>query len=134
MWPWNESSFSPADAEVTSRTIAAAPSSPTRSHRRATSGLLVEANREAVAILNLVLLSFEPQPAAIARRLLASRLEQLVPGDHLGADEALGEIAVDLAGCRHRPVAALDRPGTDFILADREERDQSEQLVAGADH
>src|SRR5215831_6033506 len=132
MCPWNASSFGPAAAVATATRVAAPARSMTR--RMVTSALLVEADVEAVAILDPVLLSFETQPAAVACHLLAPRLEQLVPRNDLGADEALGEIAVDLPRRGHGAVATVNGPRSHLVLAHREERHEPEQLVAGADH
>ena len=58
-----------------------------------------------------------------------------VVADDLGADEAARDVAVDLAGgVELRWRAAADRPGAAFVLADGEERNVAEQIVAGADH
>src|SRR5262249_35234256 len=101
---------------------------------RAPRVLLAEADREAVAVLDLIVPALQPQPGALTRPGLASGLEQLVPRRHLGAAEALGEIAVDLARSVHRLLAPPERPGAYFVLADGEERDQSQHAVAGLDH
>src|SRR5262245_41029251 len=53
---------------------------------RAPRVLLAEADREAVAVLDLIVSALQPQPAPLARPGLASGLEQLVPRRHLGPD------------------------------------------------
>ena len=69
----------------------------------------------------------------LARGHGAARDERIIR-DHLGADEAAGDVAVDFAGgfLRHR--AARNRPGAAFVFAHREERHVAQQVVAGADH
>src|SRR3546814_16267748 len=53
--------------------------------------------------------------------------------DGLGADEAAFEVGVDDAGGLRRLGALLDRPGPRFLRPRREEGDEVEELVAGAD-
>src|SRR6185436_12739706 len=71
---------------------------------------LVEADLHRVAILHTVLASFQPQPALVAGPCVAARLEQLLVGDHLGANEALRQIGVNLARRIDRRVTTLHRP------------------------
>src|SRR5437762_6727403 len=94
----------------------------------------IEADGEAVAVLNHIVPSLQSLPAPLPRTLLASRLEQLVPWHDLGANESLGEVAVDLSGRVDRALSFRQRPGAHFVLAHGEERDQAEQPIAGADH
>ena len=68
-----------------------------------------------------------------ARARLAARGDVVVEGDHLGADERSLEVAVDHAGRLRRERAAPDRPGAHLLGTRREEGDQAEQLVGGAD-
>src|SRR5262245_49315965 len=81
----------PLAASITSST-AQAPRDARRELR-----LLVEANGDAVAVLYFIVAALQPQPGALPRLGFAARLEQLVPWNHLGANESLRQIAVDLA-------------------------------------
>ena len=67
--------------------------------------------------------------AAIEPRAISA-----IVADDLGADEAARDVAVDLAGRQLRRRAARNRPGAALVLADGEERNVAEQIVAGADH
>src|SRR5262245_14204763 len=97
-------------------------------------GLLIESDLDAVAVHDPVVAPFEPRPVALLGLRLAARLQQPVAGRHLGADESLGEIAVDGARRVQRAVPVVERPGAHLVRAHGEERDDPEQPVAGADH
>ena len=56
-----------------------------------------------VAVGDDVFLAFQPQLAGVARAGLAARLDVVVVGDGLGADEAALEIGMDDAGRLRRP-------------------------------
>src|SRR5271165_7550556 len=53
--------------------------------------------------------------------------------DGLGADEMMFEIGVDDACSVHSFRSALNSPRTALILANREERDEAQQLICLAD-
>src|SRR5690606_19224610 len=55
----------------------------------------VEAEVHDIALLDDVLLAFQAQPAGFLRASLAFVLDEVVVGDHFGADEAALEIGVD---------------------------------------
>src|SRR5436309_571364 len=101
--------------------------------RRGGAGSLVEPDLEAVAVLHLVVAAFEPHPGTLARRRLAAGLEQLLARHHLGADEALRQVGVDLPRRVHRLLAPAQRPGAHLVGTDGEERDQPQQPVACPD-
>src|SRR6266545_607958 len=96
-----------------------------RSHR--------EADVEDVAVLHDVLLALEPQLPLVSRPRLAAERDEVVVVDDLGADEAALEVGVDAARRARSAVAPADGPGANLVLAHREERDQVEQVVGGAD-
>src|SRR2546422_4331970 len=107
-------------------------------HRIATGGgekarLYREAEVDDVAVLDDVVLALEPQLPRLAALGLAPEAHELVVGDHLGADEAALDVAVDLARRLEGRRAAADRPGPALVLAGGEEADQVEERVAGAD-
>ena len=92
-----------------------------------------EAEVDDVAVLDDVLLAFEPDFAVIAAGGHRAARDQRVVADDFGADEAARDVAVNLAGGELRRRAARDRPGPALVLADGEERDVAEQVVARAD-
>ncbi len=59
--------------------------------------------------------------------------EQILAAHHLGADEIALDIGVDGAGGFDGGSAAANRPGAHFRLARGKKRDQSHQIVCGAD-
>ena len=61
-------------------------------------------------------------------------LEQLVPVDDLGPDEAALQVGVDHAGALGRLGAGAERPRPALLVARREERAQPEEVVGGAHH
>src|SRR5215510_12216226 len=70
----------------------------------------------------------------VAARRHRTPRHQGVVADDLRADESALDVAVDFArGDRSREVA-WNGPRAAFVLADREERDVAEELVARADH
>src|SRR5215472_14712138 len=96
-------------------------------------GLDVEAKPHHIAVLNDVIGAFETHAAGVLRPLLAAIGGEVGKGDRLGANEALLEIAVDLAGRLRRLGAVLDGPGMRLLWARGEERDQAQQPITGAD-
>ena len=94
----------------------------------------VEAEVDDVAVGDDVLLAFEAQQALVAAVGERLELEEVLAGDDFGADEAALDVGVDGAGGLLGVGAAADRPGAHLVLADGEEGDQAEQLVARAQH
>src|SRR5438477_176774 len=86
-----------------------------------------------VAVLAHVVLAFEAEPSRLAALHLAPVASEILPADHLGADETALDVAVDLPGRLDGGRAATDRPGATLVLARGEEADQIEERVAGAD-
>ena len=93
-----------------------------------------EAEVDDVAVLNDVLLALEPHFAVIAADGHRAACDQGVVADDFRTDEATGDVAVDFTGRQLRRRVARDRPGAALVLADSEERDVAEQIVAGANH
>ena len=79
------------------------------------SGSDVEADVEDVPVLDdvgLALEALEPSP----RRLgLRAALDQVVPADHLAADEAAGDVGVDRLRRLERGLAVPERPGSGLL-------------------
>ena len=57
----------------------------------------VEADVEHVAVLDDVRLALEPLRPALRRLCVRAGIEQVVPADHLAADESAGDVGVDRA-------------------------------------
>ena len=70
---------------------------------------LCEAEVQDVAVLDDVVLAFEPELAGVLRARFAVERDVVVIGDGLGADEALLEIGVDDAGGLRRLACLADR-------------------------
>src|SRR5690606_18093914 len=84
-----------------SATSSVASTSPSRSNQAIVATALrlhVEADLEDVAVLDLVVLALDAQSAEVARLGPAADLEQLVPVDDLGPDEAPLHVGVDAPG------------------------------------
>ena len=64
-----------------------------------------------VAVLHDVVLALEPEFPGLAASGLAPEAYEVLVGDHLGADEAALDVAVDLARRLEGGRAAADRPG-----------------------
>ena len=86
-----------------------------------------------VAVLDDVFLAFQTLQMPGLGFLDRSGLEKVVVGGNFGADEALGEIGVDLAGGGNGCGAALQVPATHFRLSGREEGDDPDGVVGAAD-
>src|SRR4029077_9555381 len=69
----------------------------------------------------------------ILRAGLALAGDVVVEADRFACDESALEVAVDRTGRLRRLGAAHDRPGMRLLRTDGEEREQSQQVVAGAD-
>src|SRR3954454_3505426 len=87
-----------------------------------------------VAVLNDVVAALDPQGATVAGGGVAAGVDQLVPGDHLGADEALLDVAVNPARGLVCGSASRQGPGQRLLVGvGCEEADQIEQLESGSD-
>src|SRR6266849_778444 len=91
------------------------------------------AEQDYVPFLHLVLLPFQLDAPAFARRGQAPRGQQIVPADDFRFDEAALEIGVDSAGGLQRGGAAADRPCAALRLSAGVKRNQAEQLIGGVD-
>src|SRR5580704_2031274 len=76
-------------------TSSAANTSPSRSNHTAASPSHVEPDLQHVAVDHLVILTLDAQLARLLGRLPRAEIEQLVPPDHLGPDEAPLQVRVD---------------------------------------
>ena len=86
-----------------------------------------EANVEDVAVLDDVGLPLEPLEALPGGLGVRAGGDEVVPADHLGADEAVGDVRVDRLGGLDRGAAPAQRPGTGFLVTRREEADEVER-------
>src|SRR5260221_1465739 len=100
-------------------------------------GPLTTSRREAevddVAVLHDVFLAFEADFAMVAARGHRTARDERIVADDFGADEAARDVTVDLAGGELRRRSAWNRPRAALVLADSEEGNVAEQVVAGAD-
>src|SRR5205807_7541926 len=88
-----------------------------------------EAEIDDVAVLHDVLLALEAHFTVVAARRHRPARNERVIGDDFRADETTGNVAVDFPGGKLRLRLARNRPGPALILADREKRNISEQIV-----
>src|SRR6266540_1059992 len=86
-----------------------------------------------VAVLDDVLLPLQAELPLVPGLRLAAEGDEVVVVHDLGADEAALEVGVDAPRCARRAISAADGPGAHLVLADREEGDEVEQVVGGAD-
>src|SRR3984885_12933868 len=97
------------------------------------SQLDVEAEVHDVTFLDDVFLPFQsPLPRFLGAHFALVGDEILV-GDHFGADEALLEVGMDHSRRLGRSRTFAHRPGPHFLLAGGEVGLQTQQLVAGTD-
>src|SRR5215831_19567583 len=92
----------------------------------------VELEVDDVAVADDVVLAFEGQLGVGAAGGLGAELDEVLPPDDLGLDEAALEVGVDDARGLRGLGAALDGPGAALVGAGREEGDEVEDLVGGA--
>src|SRR5207245_5085536 len=77
----------------------------------------VEADLEHVAVDDLVVLPLDPQPALFLRLGPRADVEEVLPEDHLGPDEAALEVGVDHARAFGRLGTRPERPRARFGVA-----------------
>ena len=82
---------------------------------------------EDVAVLDFVVLAFGAEEGAFFGFGFGAAIEEVVPGDDFGADEAAFEVAVDATGGALGGRAAFDGPGAAFVVADGEEGSEAEE-------
>ncbi len=92
-----------------------------------------EAEVDDVAVADRVVLALQADFAVIAAGRERAARDQVVVRHDLGPDEAALDVGVDLARGQLRVRVAGNRPRAALVLADREERDVAEQVVARAD-
>ena len=97
-------------------------------------GLDIESELHHVAVAGEVVLAFEADLAQLLGLRPRADGEQLVPLDDLGTDEPALEVGVDAPGALRRRRALVERPRPRLLVAGREERAQTEQVVGAADH
>src|SRR5262245_31863194 len=91
------------------------------------------ANGHDVAILDDVLLAFESKESLFLERVKTAVSREIVVTANFSANEMILQIGMNHAGRVLRVGSADDCPGTTFFFADREERNQTEQSIGGAD-
>src|SRR5262245_40694405 len=93
----------------------------------------VEAEMDDVAVLDHVLLALDPQRAGLLAFGLAAVREEVLEADHLGADEAALDVAVDLARGARRERAARHGPRPTLVGPRGQHADQVDQRERRAD-
>src|SRR5687768_16995139 len=88
-----------------------------------------EAEQHDVAVGDYVFLALGAGDALFARRLPAAKPDEIGIGHRFGADEALLEVRMDHPGRCRCLVAAVYRPGADFLLPGREVALQAEKVI-----
>src|SRR5579864_8788568 len=94
----------------------------------------VEPDLQHVAVLHLVVLALDAKLALLLGRLPRAEGEELVPADHLGADEPALQVGVDDAGALRCLGAGAERPRPALLVAGGEERPPAEHGVGGLRH
>src|SRR5688500_15206160 len=93
----------------------------------------VEAEVEDVSILNDVFFAFLPHLPGFLCGLFTAKCDKAVIIDGFSPNKATLEVAMDGARRFRSLGIAVNRPGASLLRTDREEGDQVQQLVAGAD-
>src|SRR5215207_3638266 len=88
-----------------------------------------ETEEHHIPVPDHVLLALGPGQALFARRLPAADPHEVLVRHRLGPDEALFEVRMDHTRGRGCPIAAVDGPGPDLLLAGREVALKAEQVV-----
>src|SRR5437870_11092843 len=92
-----------------------------------------ESKMQDVAVGDLVVLALEPHLAGVARAGLTTERRIVVIGDGLHTNETALEIGMNHRRRLRSLGASRDGPRRRLLRAGGEERDQIEQLMAGAD-
>ena len=85
-----------------------------------------EADVEDVSVLDEVALPLQALQASARGLGVGAARDEVVPADHLGADEAVGEVRVDRFGRVERGQPAAERPRPRLLVTGREEADEIE--------
>src|SRR5579875_3950992 len=94
----------------------------------------VESDLEHVAVGHLVVLALDAELARLLGPRPRSDLQELVPADHLGADEPALEVRVDDPGALGGLGAGPEGPRPALLVPGGEERAPTEQVVGGPRH
>ena len=92
----------------------------------------VEPDMHDVAVGDDVLLPLHLQLAGFLHRMFGPVLDEHRVRNHLGPDEPSLQVRVDASRRLTSSRSTPDRPRPDFILTDREERDEVEQAIGRA--
>src|SRR5690348_7393438 len=94
----------------------------------------VETEMHHVAIAHDVVAPFNGLLARFAALRFAAELDEVFPPNHFSFDEAALEVGVNHAGGLRRRRAFAHGPGAHLLLARREVRDETQELVTRSDH
>src|SRR2546430_17327848 len=92
------------------------------------STLAPDAEEDYVAVFDPVVATLDAKLAGRAQRVHRAGGDKLVDRGHLGADEMLLEVGVDLRGCHRRGRVAFAGPGPDLGFAGGEVGDETSDL------
>src|SRR4051794_194346 len=93
-----------------------------------------ELDGDHVAVVHHVVAALEPERAALACPGVAAGVDERLPADDLGADEALLDVRVDLAGGVPRGQAVAEVPRLrGLVLPGGEERDEVQEREGSRD-
>ena len=87
-------------------------------------------NLQDVLVLHDVVAADHLLLSLVVQRLVTSQLQQVFQPHHLGADETLGHVAVDLACGLFRGPAVRQMPGCELLVGYGVESDQIQQPLA----
>src|SRR4051794_24993268 len=117
-----------------SRTSHATGSSYERGDATAPAGSDVEADLQHVAVDHLVVLALDPELAGFLGLVPRAQIEELVPPDDLGPDEAPLQVGVDDPGALGRLGAGPEGPRPALLVTGGEEGAPPEEVVGGPGH
>src|SRR5271165_4342544 len=86
-----------------------------------------------IAVLDDIILAFEPEFAGLPRPRFALKRGEIRVGYGLGANKTLFEIGVDHASCLWRPGSLRDGPGAGFLGPHSEKSDQPQKPITRPD-
>src|SRR5574341_42385 len=85
-----------------------------------------------IGIFNDIVFAFQAELAGFLAFRLAAVNDEVIVGDHFGADETTLNIAMNLAGGLFGHRALSDGPSANFVLTGGKETDEIHQCIGGA--
>ena len=84
-----------------------------------------------ITVLHSIVLAFGAEEGLATSNGFGAAVNEVLPFDDFGADEAFDEVGVDDAGCFGGFGAYWDGPGASFVGASGEEALETKELVGG---